>query len=71
MTIMRFCRLGDGRTVSYREQGKGPTVVMLPTAGGCPLWYFNLSCNRWALRLEYWPRICAGMAGRSPDLDTG
>lgn len=29
MTIMRFCRLGDGRTVSYREQGKGPTVVML------------------------------------------
>lgn len=29
MTIMRFCRLGDGRTVSYREQGQGPTVVML------------------------------------------
>lgn len=29
MTIMRFCRLGDGRTVSYREQGKGPIVVML------------------------------------------
>lgn len=29
MTIMKFCRLGDGRTVSYREQGKGPTVVML------------------------------------------
>lgn len=29
MTVMRFCRLGDGRTVSYREQGEGPTLVML------------------------------------------
>ncbi|ABA88908.1 O-methylpimelyl-(acyl carrier protein) methylesterase [Syntrophotalea carbinolica DSM 2380] len=26
---MKFCRLGDGRTISYREQGQGPVVVML------------------------------------------
>lgn len=29
MTITRFCRLGDGRTISYREQGRGPALVML------------------------------------------
>lgn len=29
MTVLKFCRLGDGRTVSYREQGTGPTLVML------------------------------------------
>lgn len=29
MTTIKFCRLGDGRTISYREQGQGPVVVML------------------------------------------
>lgn len=29
MTITRFCRITDGRTVSYREQGAGPVLVML------------------------------------------
>jgi pimeloyl-[acyl-carrier protein] methyl ester esterase len=29
MTLMKFCRIGDGRTISYREQGTGPVLVML------------------------------------------
>lgn len=29
MTVMKFCRLRDGRSISYLEQGSGPVLVLL------------------------------------------